>query len=445
MENMSIPTVVSHNTTEDTNFSTIHDETVQAVNVSMATLSHMMNMKDQMYLILIPSMVLTSLFMVVGIPGNMLVIVIYCFTMRRRRSKKFIILLAIPDIINCCFAMPVEIAILTNFWDFDNPILCKVSRFSTFLMNNITSFVLLGIAIDRYRTICRPLKPKFNITDSKVAAGIAFLIAVSSAFPALLIYGTYQPTPGQKTCLIDSKMESQRYPFIFTMFIFTGNIIIFVTLSILYVLVGRKVCRGKHFGSEQKIALGLKCTSFTVSAHSYTDMGDSHRTGAVRRTQILKGIQKRPSRAYSVASCQTPNPILCKQCACKHEGVRPRSGSAQAIMGRNRGNQMGRKHGGIKVRAGRTTLMIFIVTLCFVLSFVPYLVIVTLRYVIPDLKMTFTEKSLYNFFLRSYFMNSAVNPIIYGLVNQQFRREIKRLFCRCIKKRKPERDLRMLN
>jgi hypothetical protein len=72
--------------------------------------------------------------------------------------------------------------------------------------------------------------------------------------------------------------------------------------------------------------------------------------------------------------------------------------------------------------------MLFIVTMAYVISFMPYCVIVLVRHVSHATfyeTQSNTEKAIYQLFLRSYALNSAINPIIYSLMNPSFRKKCK--------------------
>ena len=76
-----------------------------------------------------------------------------------------------------------------------------------------------------------------------------------------------------------------------------------------------------------------------------------------------------------------------------------------------------------RIRAGRTTVMLFAVTIAYFISFLPFIIIVILRMARSGLyeSLSDVEKSIWNFFLRSYVMNCAVNPVLYGFLNKDFR------------------------
>ncbi|CAC5379370.1 unnamed protein product [Mytilus coruscus] len=75
-------------------------------------------------------------------------------------------------------------------------------------------------------------------------------------------------------------------------------------------------------------------------------------------------------------------------------------------------------------KASRTTFMLFIVTLAFMVTFAPYCIVALLRNlegVGYYSKLTDIQKTVYQLFLRSYFLSSAINPIIYSFLNQSFK------------------------
>ncbi|KAK3584525.1 hypothetical protein CHS0354_039259 [Potamilus streckersoni] len=70
-----------------------------------------------------------------------------------------------------------------------------------------------------------------------------------------------------------------------------------------------------------------------------------------------------------------------------------------------------------------TTLML-VITITFIVSFLPYLCLVVWRSLstgFVEYKMTDLQLIFYSTCIRSYFLNSALNPIIYGFFNSQFR------------------------
>lgn len=77
----------------------------------------------------------------------------------------------------------------------------------------------------------------------------------------------------------------------------------------------------------------------------------------------------------------------------------------------------------MKLKIGRSTLMLFLITLAYIISFLPFYVIAIVRQTSPDYVNTLqgTGYRMYLVCLRSYLLSSAINPIIYSFCNAQFR------------------------
>lgn len=368
-------------------------------------------MNDTQFRILTPSFVLVCILLALGVPGNAIALLVYITKMKRSTASYFIITLAFSDLINCLVSLPVELYLISNFWTFDIPWLCKFSRFLTAAMNNTSSFVLAAIAVERFRSICLPLKPRITSLCCKCICVSLILCASLTAVPMIFGYGTftykvqiYNITVEAKTCLIDDSVIGTSYPNILLLIFFTGHIAVFIILAVLYTCIARKLLSGAQFsqsGTTTKNVLlqrqnsAYSITSFTITKES--------RTTSVRLLSV---------------EAESQGPFGKQKLL--------RSTSSQSNIDFN----LSRKHGGHNVRTKRLTCMLFLVTSVFEISFIPYLVIVCMRNQHPSLynSISFPNKMAYQFFLRSYLINCAMNPIIYCFYNQNFRHGVKRLF-----------------
>ena len=73
--------------------------------------------------------------------------------------------------------------------------------------------------------------------------------------------------------------------------------------------------------------------------------------------------------------------------------------------------------------ARNTTYLMFIISIAFVLSFLPHLVVVLMRGSRRNFvgQLSNGGRTAYRFFLRSYFLNAAVNPALYSIFDRRFR------------------------
>ena len=366
-------------------------------------------MNKTQFQILTPSFILASVLLVIGLPGNLLAFVVYLTKMKRNTASYFIMALTLSDLINCVFSLPVELYLIANFWTFDHPVLCKLSRFLTASMNNTSSFVLVVIAVERFRSICTPLKPRFTSKFSKILCVSIFTAAGVSALPMIWGYGTFtytvviqNVTASAKTCLIDDSVKSTAYPDGLLIYFFVGHIIVFLILATLYSCIARKLIGGNQRESVNK--------SKPHSEHSL--------------------LERKPSSLSVMSSSVRCNGHLTPT---SDKDFNPNAFSASRISLSSVStfkNYLTRKHGGHNFRTRRLTCMLFLMTSVFEISFIPYLVIVTIRNQNPSLygSLNVTGKMAYQFFLRFYLINCALNPIIYCFYNQNFRHGVHLLF-----------------
>lgn len=94
-----------------------------------------------------------------------------------------------------------------------------------------------------------------------------------------------------------------------------------------------------------------------------------------------------------------------------------------------------------RLHVSRTTVVLFAVTVAFVLSFFPALAVMVVRTVVKDFDKTQSMGSLVatKIFTKFNFINNAINPIIYSFLNVNFRRQarkaVEKLFC-CFRRRR---------
>lgn len=84
---------------------------------------------------------------------------------------------------------------------------------------------------------------------------------------------------------------------------------------------------------------------------------------------------------------------------------------------------------GPSLRTKQVTFMLFIITVVFVLSFIPHLVLMVINSMDTEfvVGMTPAGVAVYNLFLRTFVINNMANPIIYGFCDRKFRKAVVKL------------------
>ena len=88
-------------------------------------------------------------------------------------------------------------------------------------------------------------------------------------------------------------------------------------------------------------------------------------------------------------------------------------------------------------KARQSVFIMFLISLLFIVSFLPQLILRLIGALNAELIYTLSDKgrAVYKFFLSSYFINSAVNPFVYCACAPNFRKAAKALLFRRTKNR----------
>ncbi|XP_046546338.1 neuropeptide S receptor-like isoform X2 [Haliotis rubra] len=387
---------------------------------------------SQIAVLMSPVIVTMGIMMLVGFFGNVLVIYIYAVRLKRSTTHLFITALAVADTVVCIVCIPVEIVVVRYLYSFDIPWLCRVFR-TIVLACMITSIsVLISIAVDRYKRVCTPFKSQISVKRAKIAVGIGCIVSITLASPSMVILGrkTVNRTVVGYACATDDSMVKTPFPALFNGMQLLIAVISISTVTTLYALILKRVRAQKRYreGMNPNGIPRKACSTQSGEASSLMD-----RVITSTRDSTLTSAQDNITTSDDMATSSRDNTVTLA-----HEG----SPSCDDTITSNDDtttspiNKNGKK-AGLRNGTHKTTLMMFIITAVFILSFVPHLALMTTRAV---QKHTYDHLegaplTLYNLFLRTYFINSVSNPIIYGFMSDKFRSQAKIVFRQmCCKK-----------
>ncbi|XP_076456361.1 uncharacterized protein LOC143290731, partial [Babylonia areolata] len=367
---------------------------------------------DRKAKLLLPDILVIVLFLLLGLLGNPLAIYIYGWRWQPSSTKIFLFALAVIDLMNCLITIPTEIVSMRNYYNFPSDGWCKVSRFTTYVMNNATVVIFLSIAVDRYIRICHPYRSAVSERSAKVACGIGLLIGLLVAWPALFLYGKIEiKVPDESDppryvtgfmCIVHESME--QFSLAFFGYLCSACFVCTLILVILYTLIGRAILKRKRLARRRKEAMTTTLENFGGA-----------KNGSVNGARSLEASRSvtptpppPPSARTRPAECVAPEEESLRGCNVQNFSIRCK-----------------------KLRPPKATLMLFLITVVFVTSFLPFLIISIIRHHRGPafyLRLSPREQVVVNIFIRSYIVNNCTNPIVYGLCNSQFREECQRLY-----------------
>ena len=134
-----------------------------------------------------------------------------CYAVRRNQrlscpSNYYIISLALTDISQALFVMPLSVVLLaTGEWQFGTP-LCYFAAISKMSLAKSSTFTMALMALNRFYKIVKPAKYQ-TIFTKKFIITTASVVWVTPVFSTLLVVSSYEfdviPTLGFATCMIE--------------------------------------------------------------------------------------------------------------------------------------------------------------------------------------------------------------------------------------------------
>ena len=139
---------------------------------------------------LIPDIVILSLYLIIGVFGNLIVIVVYTFQMKEKNDERYFVpILAVCDVISASYISIWSIYQNTHHVSFSGVILCQIAQFFVGITTYIPILLLVIIAVQRYTKVCKPLRPPMQLYVKRCIVCIVFVFSVLLAIPIPLVYG----------------------------------------------------------------------------------------------------------------------------------------------------------------------------------------------------------------------------------------------------------------
>ncbi|XP_055725403.1 G-protein coupled receptor 84-like [Salvelinus fontinalis] len=374
-----------------------------------------------------------SVVTIVGTVGNMLTILAFATDTRlRTRFNVLIVNLALADLLYCTLLQPVSVDSYLHLRWRGGPLWCSIFGLLLFLSNSVSIITLCLIAASRYLLVTK--RDVFERVFS--GRGLAILLPSTWAL-GLASFGPLWPVyvfaPQVCTCSFH-RTRGRPYTTVllfFYFFIGLGCVGIFYLLIYRRVRVAaqalvryrfsRRSSRKKPNSSEQGtegdsgVGSGVATTqscelSSQAELAQYKGVEVKVHPGIAQSSQSTWGSALTSHSAHLAGGQELPpslNPV-------------PRSATPAPITAPSSSTTSS----GDNVEFRRVTRMCFIVFLCFVGCFVPFLLLN-----IAD-KQNRAPQVLHMFCANLTWLNSCINPVLYAVMNRQFGQAYRALLVR---------------
>ena len=141
--------------------------------------------------ILLPSIVFKFIAMIIGVLGNIIVIISTIFLSKEKTATSYLVgNLALADLLVCLTFYPIwiiEFVLTILNIDSNQDLFCKLSRSTLWSLLFASMAALLAITVDRYLYIVKPLKYPLIVTKRRIFLAISGIWLTASCFLIVLL------------------------------------------------------------------------------------------------------------------------------------------------------------------------------------------------------------------------------------------------------------------
>ena len=393
-----------------------------------------------------PVTVMMIIFMVVGLLGNSLVITMYSARKQRTSANTFIMFLAGIDLFACVAIHPYITYKIFNFYNQTWTAACKFFEFLVHVNLLMSGLTLMLISVDRFLAICRPIKYlKFDQHIMKAIAATCLLSIISSV-PILEFYG---PNPTEfdidngvfvgYSCHYQEKYVGSMAMGLFSAFIVCGFLVVIIAMSMLYksvAVVAYKSRRRVGPLSNAHTLAGFSATKFNSSCS-----GKSNASSMVTQTinvsppcspesQITSFIDTYRQATTHGGKLNDSSTLFCVTSSCEPASSRkPKNTRDRYTLNAVSSNPYPEPSGQLTAKRLKAAKILFLVTFVFFLSWLPFFILRICNFFRDDKchPTSYVGEILDTMMNHVFYINNAINPILYTVINKTFRQECRKL------------------
>lgn len=213
-----------------------------------------------------------------GFLGNIFVLYVYRYKYPPCNFRNFVCCLAITDFVSCLFVFPSEIVGHRMWFSYPRSAVwfCKLKTFIVGIAVMTTSLLLLLIAVDRFKKVCRPLGPQIShqIAFRLCVASLALAVFMTTPIPILFGIQHENITHGGEnieitSCEKDEAYKDTNWMAIYLIIMYYLPIVLFMaTTTLLYCIILRKMFSRKFLNYPYRTLAQKKNSYSNEEAYS---------------------------------------------------------------------------------------------------------------------------------------------------------------------------------
>ncbi|XP_042341818.1 alpha-2A adrenergic receptor [Plectropomus leopardus] len=390
----------------------------------------------------LPLTVLVGMMILLTVFGNVLV-VIAVFTSRALRAPQnlFLVSLASADILVATLVMPFSLANeLMGYWYFGK-VWCEIYLALDVLFCTASIAHLCAISLDRYWSITQAIEYNLKRTPRRIKCiiFIVWVIAAVISFPPLITMKKGH-NDNERMCQIN---EDKWYVISSCIGSFFLPCVIMVLVYVRIYQIAKKRTRAPP--GDRKRTEMPKTATVTAANQKQNGVGagdaEDHlcheKLNGERDIELKEGVggadeEKGEVNGVDLEESSSSDHKVNNPCSIKKKAAKGKTKLCQIKPGddgvqKRAPSTKGSRWKGRQNREKRFTFVLAVVIGVFVICWFPFF----FTYMLMTLcKSCPVPETLFKFFFWFGYCNSALNPIIYTIFNNDFRRSFKKILCK---------------
>ena len=201
--------------------------------------------------LVLPVIVLLTVYDIMGFIGNITVVYIYKFQYPKNRFRCLVLAMAMVDLTSCFTTIPMEIIATWLWFNFPCRELCKMKSFFIQFTENSAIYILFVTAVYKYRQICKPFSKQATQKSIVISCAVGFLFAIIFATPSAIMWDinnynltSYNISEMVLICEVNKGFHNTLYPAVYQLVLYGYTLFLLATV-ILYIFVARTTIQ--HF------------------------------------------------------------------------------------------------------------------------------------------------------------------------------------------------------
>ena len=354
---------------------------------------------------------------IVGFLGNITVIYIYSLKYPRNHHRLLVLVLSVVDLTACCTTVPVETVSTWHWFDYPSSSLCKARMFFIMFIGLTAMYMLFVTAVFKYRRICRPFAKQVTRNMIATLCVVGVVSGLVYGIPGALLFDVNHhsvvinnETEPAQLCEVSRLYHDTQYPAVYRHCVAFYSLLL-IAAVVMYFFVAKTTVT--HFRRRKQASKAKEGDTEIESSFWTTSVSDQSVVSQSTSPTSTRDITLNQNGEIQSTSSTLSQSSSVEGVSRTNKSIAVTSGNSALVKSTLSNTQI------------RSVLIMVIIAGTFSMTFLMGL---SFGYVFA-LRTYGDYSSLGEIvFLfacyRLYFLNYAMNPVVYFVLDKRFRKEV---------------------